>query len=91
MPEPILSQDFMVNVIRSYGTSVQSPVSGHLEQSLEADHESAAPQARDRAKPFTAARCVAAAAHARKKATRRSTPVRLRDSEKDRDESNLTK
>jgi polyhydroxyalkanoate synthesis repressor PhaR len=32
--EPILSQDFMVNVIRVYGTGVQSHVSSHLEQSL---------------------------------------------------------
>ncbi len=34
LAEPILSQDFMVNVIRAYGTSVQSLVSGHLDQSL---------------------------------------------------------
>jgi polyhydroxyalkanoate synthesis regulator protein len=32
--EPILSQDFMVNVIRVYGTGVQGHVSSHLEQSL---------------------------------------------------------
>ena len=34
LAEPILSQDFMVNVIRAYGTSVQGPVSSHLDQSL---------------------------------------------------------
>lgn len=34
LAEPILSQDFMVNVIRAYGTSAQGLVSGHLEQSL---------------------------------------------------------
>jgi polyhydroxyalkanoate synthesis repressor PhaR len=34
LAEPILSQDFMVNVIRAYGTSTQSQVSVHLEQSL---------------------------------------------------------
>jgi polyhydroxyalkanoate synthesis repressor PhaR len=34
LTEPILSQDFMVNVIRAYGTGVQGLVSGHLEQSL---------------------------------------------------------
>jgi polyhydroxyalkanoate synthesis repressor PhaR len=34
LSEPILSQDFMVNVIRVYGTGMQSFVSGHLEQSL---------------------------------------------------------
>ena len=33
LAEPILSQDFMVNVIRSYG-STQGLVSNHLEQSL---------------------------------------------------------
>ncbi len=34
LAEPILTQDFMVNVIRAYGTSAQGQVSGHLEQSL---------------------------------------------------------
>jgi polyhydroxyalkanoate synthesis repressor PhaR len=34
LAEPILSQDFMVNVIRAYGTSVQALVSGHLDQNL---------------------------------------------------------
>ena len=34
LAEPILTQDFMVNVIRAYGTIVQGPVSGHLEQTL---------------------------------------------------------
>jgi polyhydroxyalkanoate synthesis repressor PhaR len=32
--EPILSQDFMVNIIRSYGSNMQSLVSGYLEQSM---------------------------------------------------------
>jgi polyhydroxyalkanoate synthesis repressor PhaR len=34
LAEPILTQDFMVNVIRAYGSGAQSQVSGHLEQSL---------------------------------------------------------
>src|SRR5271156_6247300 len=34
LPEPILTQDFMVNIIRSYGSNTQSSVSGHLEQTL---------------------------------------------------------
>jgi polyhydroxyalkanoate synthesis repressor PhaR len=34
LTEPILSQEFMVNVIRAYGTGAQGLVSGHLEQSL---------------------------------------------------------
>src|SRR5271170_2133894 len=49
LAEPILTQDFMVNVIRSYGSTVQNSVSGHLEQTLKqflGQH----PQARDRPK-----------------------------------------
>jgi polyhydroxyalkanoate synthesis repressor PhaR len=34
LAEPILSQEFMVNVIRSYGTAMQGQVSPHLESSL---------------------------------------------------------
>ncbi len=34
LAEPILTQEFMVNVIRAYGTGTQGLVSGHLEQSL---------------------------------------------------------
>ena len=34
LAEPILSQEFMVNVIRSYGTALQGQVSPHLEQTL---------------------------------------------------------
>ena len=34
LAEPILTQDFMVNVIRAYGSGAQSLVSGHLDQSL---------------------------------------------------------
>src|SRR5271155_5995490 len=34
LPEPILTQEFMVNVIRSYGGALQGPVSAHLEQAL---------------------------------------------------------
>ena len=34
LAEPILTQDFMVNVIRAYGTSAQALVTGQLEQSL---------------------------------------------------------
>src|SRR5450432_3622058 len=32
--DPILSQDFMVNVIRSYGGNLQTLVSGYLDQSM---------------------------------------------------------
>jgi len=41
LAEPILSQEFMVNVIRAYGTSSHGPVSALLDQSLK-HHESAA-------------------------------------------------
>ncbi|HEY5264582.1 MAG TPA: polyhydroxyalkanoate synthesis repressor PhaR [Steroidobacteraceae bacterium] len=34
LAEPILTQEFMVNVIRSYGGGMQGPVSVHLEQTL---------------------------------------------------------
>jgi polyhydroxyalkanoate synthesis repressor PhaR len=34
LAEPVLTQEFMVNVIRAYGTGTQGLVSGHLEQSL---------------------------------------------------------
>ncbi len=33
-PDPILSQDFMIQIIRSYGSSLQPIVSGYLEQSM---------------------------------------------------------
>ncbi len=56
LPEPILSQDFMVNVIRSYGSSAQTLVGSHLEQALR-QFMSQQPQAlRERAKPLAPAR-----------------------------------
>ena len=80
LPEPILTQDFMVNVIRSYGSNAQSAVSGLLEQSLKQFLSQNHP-VRERPKPF-------GGSDAGYKAL---TPVRLRDGEKERDESNLTK
>jgi len=52
LSEPILSQEFMVSVIRSYGTNLQGQVSPHLEQSLKQlmSQQQAAPQLRERAK-----------------------------------------
>lgn len=52
LPEPILSQDFMVNVIRAYGTSAQTTVSGHLEQNLRQFMTQQPLVIRDRPKPF---------------------------------------
>jgi polyhydroxyalkanoate synthesis repressor PhaR len=51
LTEPILSQEFMVGVIRSYGTSLQGQVSPHLEQSLkQLLNQQPTPQLRERVK-----------------------------------------
>jgi len=51
LTEPILSQEFMVGVIRSYGTSLQGQVSPLLEQSLkQLLSQQPTPQLRERAK-----------------------------------------
>jgi polyhydroxyalkanoate synthesis repressor PhaR len=50
LAEPILSQEFMVSVIRSYGTGLQGQVSAHLEQSLKQLVNQPAQQLRDRVK-----------------------------------------
>jgi polyhydroxyalkanoate synthesis repressor PhaR len=51
LTEPILSQEFMVGVIRSYGTSLQGQVSPHLEQSLkQLLSQQPTPQLRERIK-----------------------------------------
>jgi polyhydroxyalkanoate synthesis repressor PhaR len=79
LAEPILSQDFMVNVIRAYGTSVQGLVSGHLDQSLK-QIMSQQPQSRPSR--------IRAAADDSFKAL---SPVRTRGDDKDRDEHVDTK
>jgi polyhydroxyalkanoate synthesis repressor PhaR len=56
LTEPILSQEFMVGVIRSYGTSLQGQVSPHLEQSLkQLLSQQPAPQLRERVKTVSPA------------------------------------
>ncbi len=50
LAEPILSQEFMVSVIRSYGTSLQGQVSPHLEMSLKQLMSQPAPALRERVK-----------------------------------------
>ncbi len=57
LPEPILSQDFLINVIRSYGSASHTLVGGHLEQAMR-QFMSQQPQAvRERAKaPLPVAR-----------------------------------
>ena len=88
LPEPILTQEFMVNVIRSYGSGVQSLVSAHLDQALK-QFLSQQPQLRERPKPFAAAETQRP--RAPDEGYKALSPVRIRDSEKDREESNLTK
>jgi len=52
LAEPILSQEFMVSVIRSYGTTLQGQVSPHLEQSLkQLMNQQPTPQLRERGEP----------------------------------------
>jgi polyhydroxyalkanoate synthesis repressor PhaR len=86
LPEPILTQDFMVNIIRSYGSTAQSSVSGHLEQTLR-QFLGQSHLMRERPKPFGSPE--ASSRPRAEEAFKALTPVRLRDGEKD--ESNLTK
>ena len=88
LAEPILTQEFMVNVIRSYGTNVQGPVSGHLEQTLK-QYLSQHTQARDRPKAFGPGETPAR--RPSEEGFKALAPVRMREPEKDRDDSNLTK
>jgi polyhydroxyalkanoate synthesis repressor PhaR len=74
LTEPILSQDFMVNVIRAYGTSAQGLVSSHLEQSLK-QIMSQQPQVR-----------LPRIRTAAEESFKALSPVRGRDGDKDRDE-----
>jgi polyhydroxyalkanoate synthesis repressor PhaR len=80
LTEPILSQDFMVNVIRAYGTGVQGLVSGHLEQSLKqvmSQQQTMRPQQRIRPAGDDSFKTLPGA--------------RTRDGDKDRDEHAETK
>ena len=74
LAEPILSQDFMVNVIRAYGTNVQGLVSSHLEQNLKQIMSQ-----QQQARPPR----IRTAAEESFKAL---SPVRAREGDKDRDE-----
>ena len=56
LPEPILSQDFMVNVIRSYGSGTQTLVGTHLEQALRQFMSQQPQPVRERVKPYAAVR-----------------------------------
>jgi polyhydroxyalkanoate synthesis regulator protein len=74
LTEPILTQDFMVNVIRAYGTSAQGQVSGHLEQSLKQIMSQQPPARPVRMRP------------AADEPFKALSTIRTRDGEKDRDE-----
>ena len=52
LSEPILSQEFMVNVIRAYGTGAHVAVSGHLEQNLRQFMSQQPQMMRERPKAF---------------------------------------
>jgi polyhydroxyalkanoate synthesis regulator protein len=81
----------MVNVIRSYGSTLQTLVSGHLDQSLK-QFLNQQVQGRERAKPIPGLeppRVRAPQDEAFKSLT--NVPTRPRDGDKDRDESNFTK
>jgi polyhydroxyalkanoate synthesis repressor PhaR len=59
LAEPVLSQEFLASVIRSYGSGVQPELSGHLEQSLRtfvSQNPQPIPAVRDRVKSFVAVR-----------------------------------
>jgi len=79
LPEPILTQDFRVNVIRAYGTTAQAQVSGHLEQSVK--------QIMSQQQPLRPARLRAAGDEAYKGLS----TIRSRDGDKDREEHVDTK
>jgi polyhydroxyalkanoate synthesis repressor PhaR len=88
LPEPILTQDFMVNVIRSYGSGAQGAVSGHLEQTLR-QFVGQTHLSRERIKPFSAGD--ASRPRTGEDGFKALAPVRLRDNEKEREDSNLIK
>jgi polyhydroxyalkanoate synthesis repressor PhaR len=83
LAEPILSQDFMVNVIRAYGTGTHGVVSGHLDQSLK-QVMSQPHQLRDR--PKTNAAEPTRQRPAADESFKSLSANRSRDGEKDRDE-----
>lgn len=89
LPEPILTQEFMVSVIRSYGTNLQTQVSGHLEQTMRT-FLSQNPQIRERAKPFTTAEA-GARPRPPEEGFKPIPTVRTRENEKEREETNITK
>ena len=89
LPEPLLTQDFLIGVIRSYESGVQGLVSGHLEQTLRQFLNQHLPP-RERAKAFGGADAPSRP-RSPEDGYKALSPARIRDTEMDRDESNLTK
>jgi polyhydroxyalkanoate synthesis repressor PhaR len=89
LPEPLLTQDFLIGVIRSYGSGVQGLVSNHLEQTLRQFLNQHLPP-RERAKAFGGADALSRP-RSPDDGYKALSPTRIRDTEMDRDESNLTK
>jgi polyhydroxyalkanoate synthesis repressor PhaR len=88
LAEPILTQDFMVDVIRAYGSGAQHEVSGHLEQTLHQFLGQNNPP-RERMKPFSGTD--APRARPAEEGFKALAPVRLREAEKQSEDSNLIK
>jgi polyhydroxyalkanoate synthesis repressor PhaR len=90
LADQILSQEFMVNVIRSYGSTLQTLVSGHLEQSLK-QFLNQQGQGRERAKPAAGLDPPRMRTQDEGFKSLTNASPRQREGDKDRDESNLTK
>jgi polyhydroxyalkanoate synthesis repressor PhaR len=90
LPEPLLTPDFMIGVIRSYGSGVQGLVSSHLEQTLKQFLSQHLPP-RERPKAFGGADAPRPRAPEESFKALSPAPARIRDAEVDRDKSNLTK
>jgi polyhydroxyalkanoate synthesis repressor PhaR len=89
LPEPLLTQEFLIGVIRSYDSGVQGLVSGHLEQSLRQILSQHLPP-RDRAKAPGGAD-TPSRPRGTEDAFKALSPARIREAGLDRDETNLVK
>jgi polyhydroxyalkanoate synthesis repressor PhaR len=90
LADPVLTRDFMVNVIRSYGSNLQALVSAHLDQSLK-QFMSQQGQGRERLKSPSGDPPRLRPAPEDQFKSSPGAANRARDADKDRDDSNLTK
>jgi polyhydroxyalkanoate synthesis repressor PhaR len=88
--DPVLTRDFMVNVIRSYGSNLQALVSGHLDQSLKQFMSQQGP-GRERLKSQSGDPPRLRPAQEDQFKSSPGAANRARDGDKDREDSNLTK